>query len=87
MTHTKENTGKAWLGAAQKPDSQPNQPCQRALRSAEADLLIRLSRLCVTVSNMLSSWCQYEALSYVTFPTQASQKPIQCTRHIYLRVC
>lgn len=23
-----------------------------------------------SVSNMLSSWCQYEALSYVTFPTQ-----------------
>lgn len=23
------------------------------------------------VSNMLSSWCQYEALKYVTFPTQA----------------
>ncbi|CAN0363362.1 unnamed protein product, partial [Ectocarpus sp. 13 AM-2016] len=22
------------------------------------------------VSNMLSSWCQYEALKYVTFPTQ-----------------
>ena len=27
-----------------------------------------------SVSNMLSSWCQYEALSYVTFPTQTLSK-------------
>ncbi|CAM9312547.1 unnamed protein product, partial [Hapterophycus canaliculatus] len=26
------------------------------------------------VSNMLSSWCQYEALKYVTFPTQVLSK-------------
>lgn len=26
------------------------------------------------VSNMLSSWCQYEALKYVTFPTQVMQR-------------
>jgi hypothetical protein len=38
-----------------------------------------VSIVCVAVSNMLSSWCQYEALSYVTFPTQASQKPLNVT--------
>src|SRR3546814_7806132 len=27
-----------------------------------------------SVSNMLSSWCQYEALRYVTFPTQVLSK-------------
>lgn len=27
-----------------------------------------------SVSNMLSSWCQYEALQYVTFPTQTLSK-------------
>jgi hypothetical protein len=27
-----------------------------------------------SVSNMLSSWCQYEALAYVTFPTQTLSK-------------
>ncbi|CAM9425219.1 unnamed protein product [Chrysoparadoxa australica] len=27
-----------------------------------------------SVSNMLSSWCQYEALKYVTFPTQVLSK-------------
>lgn len=26
-----------------------------------------------SVSNILSSWCQYEALKYVTFPTQVSK--------------
>lgn len=32
------------------------------------------------VSNMLSSWCQYEALKYVTFPTQVGGAVIRFTR-------
>lgn len=27
-----------------------------------------------SVANMLSSWCQYEALKYVSFPTQVTTK-------------
>jgi hypothetical protein len=34
-----------------------------------------------SISNILSSWCQYEALKYVTFPTQVclSLYPSTCS--------
>lgn len=43
-----------------------------------------------SVSNMLSSWCQYEALSYVTFPTQVGTHSYWTSHshtHIQARQC
>ena len=36
-----------------------------------------------SVSNTLSSWCQYEALKFVSFPTQVSKGSKHSSKYYY----
>lgn len=37
-----------------------------------------------TVSNIISSWCQYEALKYVSFPTQVNNLTIKNLKYVFI---